>query len=494
MTMCVQSRAARQARVETGILGPNELDVRDIERALGDLWGRGADYADLYFEATSRDDWNLEQGKVARASFSISQGVGARAVSGDKTAFAYSSDMRPRALSAVTSAVRGMQFKADDAPGDAGRSVSVRGDRPSADAYPPIDASGRLDAALKVALLRRVDAMARAFDPRVVEVSARLSVEDATILLAATDGDFAGDVRPLVRLVVTVLAESGGKRSSGNASGGGRYALEALDEARLARLVERAATTALVNLDARPAPAGEMSVVLAAGSPGILFHEAVGHGLEGDFHRKRSSVFAGLMGESVAAAGVTVVDDATIAGGRGSLNVDDEGSAGAETVLIENGRLVGLMQDKTNARLMNGASTGNGRRQSYAHLPMPRMTNTFLAGGDRDPGEIIASVKSGIYAVEFGGGTVDITSGQFNFSAERAYLIENGKVTAPIAGATLIGIGHQTLKHISMVGNDFSLDDGEGTCGKAGQGVPVGVGQPTLRIDNMVVGGAQGAA
>lgn len=482
----------RLARVTGALLEPNQIDLQTIEAALGTLWGREADFADLYFEATTQDEWHLEHGKVARGSFSISQGVGARAVSGDKTAFAYASDISERAIATVTQAAREMNFRAgtmgDQAAGQ--QRAALRADGRGGDFYAPLEASGNLDAVLKVDLLRRVDAMARAVDPRIVEVAARLVVVDSHVLLAATDGDLAGDVRPLVRLSIMVLAESGGKRSSGAGGGGGRFSLETFDDSVLARYVERATTTALVKLDARPAPAGEMSVVLGAGFPGILLHEAVGHGLEGDAHRKQASVFAGLMGERIAAPGVNVLDDGAVQGARGSLNVDDEGVVGQSKVLIEDGRLVGLMQDKTNARLMNGVSTGNGRRQSYAHLPMPRMTNTFLQGGDRHPEEIIASVRNGIYAQEIGGGTVDTVSGQFNFSIERAYLIEDGKITAPIEGATLIGMGHEALKHISMIGDDFRFDDGEGTCGKSGQMVPVGLGQPTIRIDNMVVGGA----
>lgn len=487
------SASDRLVRAEAALLGPNGLGVSNLENALGDLWGRNADFADLYFELTTRDEWMLERGKVTRGSFSISQGVGARAITGDKTAFAYSSDISPRALTAVTGAARSMQLHAQDA-GEGGRSAEVRAQPEGAALYPPIDVSLGMDSVEKVALLQRIDALARAVDPRIVEVHARLSVEDSTVLLAATDGALAGDVRPLVRIDVTVLAESGDKRSNGSGGGGGRFELSAFDDDRLAGYIERATTTALLNLHAKPSPAGEMPVVLGPGFPGILLHEAVGHGLEGDAVRKRSSVFGDLMGQMVAAPGVTVVDDATVPGGRGSLNVDDEGVAGQRTVLIEDGRLVGLMQDKTSARLMNDAMTGNGRRESYKDLPLTRMTNTFLQAGDRDPEEIIASVKTGIYAVEFGGGTVDITSGQFNFSADRAFLIEDGKVTAPIAGATLIGIGHQTLKNISMIGTDFAYDSGMGTCGKAGQSVPVGLGQPTIRIDKMVVGGQEGQA
>ncbi|PVM84523.1 metalloprotease TldD [Caulobacter radicis] len=479
----------RLARAENSLLAANALSLSKVEQGLGDLWGRGVDYADLYFEVTTRDSWVLERGKVARAAFNISQGVGARSVSGENSAFAYSSDISAKAIDAVTRAARGMQLHGQDAAVDGGRDVSVQAISSDAAAYSTLEAAGGFDTVRKVALLRRLDELARSVDPRIIEVSAGLSVEDTTILTAATDSTLAGDVRPLVRLDLTVLAESNNRRSSGSGNAGGRFTLEEFDDERLLKMVRKATSVALTNLEAKPAPAGEMTVVLGPGFPGVLLHEAVGHGLEGDFHRKRTSVFNGLMGERIAAPGVNVYDDATVAQARGSLNVDDEGVAGQRTLLIEDGKLVGLMQDKISARLMNDRMTGNGRRQSYAHLPMTRMTNTFLEAGDHDPEEIIASVKSGIYAVDFSGGTVDITSGQFNFSADHAYLIEDGKITAPVEGATLIGVGNETLKKISMIGNDLGL--GNGVCGKDGQMVPVCVGQPTIRIDEVVVGGAE---
>lgn len=479
------------ALAQDRLLVANDLDINKLQDGLSSLWARGADYGDLYFELRTRDSWSLERSKVARAAFAISQGVGARAVNGDNVAFAYSSDISNKAIAAITAAARSMQAHGQDA-GATGRGVEIAGVARGPDAYGPIEAAGGMGSIEKVALLQRLDQMIRAVDPRITEVSATLSVEDSTILVAATDGTLAGDIRPLVRLDISVIAEGRAKRASGSAGGGGRFALSEFSQSRLEGMVRKATSIALTNLEARPSPAGEMTVVLGPGFPGVLLHEAVGHGLEGDFHRKRESVFNGMLGEQIAACGVNVIDDATLPSARGSLNVDDEGVKGQRTVLIEDGRLVGLMQDKTSARIMRHAATGNGRRQSYANLPMTRMTNTFLESGAYDPEEIIASVRNGIYAVEFSGGTVDITSGQFNFSAEKAFLIENGKVTAPIEGATLIGVGNQTLKAISMIGNDLSLDGGVATCGKNGQMVPVGVGQPTIRIDNVVVGGAEG--
>lgn len=480
----------RLTQAEARLLQANDVDRSILQNGLADLWSRGADYGDLYFEMTTRDAWALERSKVARASFAISQGVGARAVLGDNTAFAYSSDISAKAIDAVTVAARAMQSHGQDAA-ETGRGVEVKSLDKDAQAYSTIEAAGGVDTIAKVALLRKLDEMARATDPRIIEVSAQLSVEDSTILVAATDGTLAGDIRPLVRLDVSVVAEGNTRRATGSAGGGGRFTLAEFDAERLDNMVRKATSIALTNLDAIPSPAGEMTVVLGPGFPGVLLHEAVGHGLEGDFHRKRQSVFNGMMGQRIAAPGVTVVDDATLSGARGSLNVDDEGVIGQRTTLIEDGRLVGLMQDKLSARIMNDKVTGNGRRQSYSHLPMTRMTNTFLERGPYDPQEIIASVKNGIYAVEFSGGTVDITSGQFNFSAEKAFLIEDGKVTAPIEGATLIGVGNEALKHISMIGNDLALDGGVGVCGKEGQMVPVCVGQPTVRIDRVVVGGAE---
>lgn len=480
----------RLTNAQGKLLAANDLDTNKLQNGLSALWARGADYGDLYFEMTTREAWSLERGKVARASFAISQGVGARVVNGDNTAFAYSSDISGKAIEAVTTAARAMQSHGQDAA-DTGRGVEVAGVGEVSRAYPAIEAASGFDTVEKVALLRKLDEMARAIDPRITEVNAQLSVEDSTILVAATDGVLAGDIRPLVRLDISVMAEGNAKRAPGSAGGGGRFTLGEFDEERLEKMVSKATSIALTNLEARPSPAGEMTVVLGSGFPGVLLHEAVGHGLEGDFHRKRESVFNGMMGERIAAIGVNVVDDATLPGARGSLNVDDEGVVGQRTTLIEDGRLVGLMQDKISARIMNDKMTGNGRRQSYSELPMTRMTNTFLERGPYDPQEIIASVKNGVYAVEFSGGTVDITSGQFNFSAEKAFLIEDGKVTAPIEGATLIGVGNEALKHISMIGNDLALDGGVGVCGKEGQTVPVCVGQPTIRIDQMVVGGAE---
>lgn len=476
----------RLAHAQDQLLAANDLDINQLENGLASLWARGGDYGDLYFEMTTRDTWSLERGKVARAAFSISQGIGARAVTGDNTAFAYSSDISPKALGAVTAAARAMQSQGQDS-GETGRGVEIKPVGQDSQAYSTMEAAGGMDTIQKVALLRTLDDMARAVDPRITEVNAQLAVEDSTILVGATDATLAGDVRPQVRLNLSVVAEGNARRASGSAGGGGRFTLDEFDQQSLEKLVRKATSVALTNLQAIPSPAGEMTVVLGNGFPGVLLHEAVGHGLEGDFHRKRESVFNGMMGERVAAPGVTVVDDATVPGARGSLNVDDEGVMGQRTVLIEDGRLVGLMQDKISARIMNDRMTGNGRRQSYSDLPMTRMTNTFLENGPYDPQEIIASVKNGIYAVEFSGGTVDITSGQFNFSAEQAFLIEDGKVTAPIEGATLIGVGNEALKHISMIGNDLEM--GIGFCGKNGQTVPVCVGQPTIRMDQVVVGG-----
>ncbi|WP_457391135.1 metalloprotease TldD [Roseateles sp. P5_E1] len=471
------------------LLVANDLDITKLQQALSGLWARGADYGDLYFEMTTRDSWSLERSKVTRAAFSISQGVGGRTVNGDNTAFAYSSDISNKAISAITAAARAMQAHGQDA-GATGRGVAIAGVARDSSAYATIEAAGGMDSIEKVAILQRLDRLTRAVDPRITEVSATLLVEDSTVLVAATDGTLAGDIRPLVRLDLSVIAEGNTKRASGSAGAGGRFALSEITEARLEKMVQKATSIALTNLKAKPSPAGEMTVVLGSGFPGVLLHEAIGHGLEGDFHRKRESVFNGMLGERIAAPGVNVFDDATLANARGSLNVDDEGVIGQRTLLIEDGRLVGLMQDKTSARIMRDTATGNGRRQSYSDLPMTRMTNTFLEKGPYDPQEIIGSVRHGIYAVEFSGGTVDITSGQFNFSAEKAFLIENGKVTAPIEGATLIGVGNRTLKAISMIGNDLALDAGVAICGKNGQMVPVGVGQPTIRIDNVVVGGA----
>ena len=443
------------------------------------------DDADLYFQTTRSEGWSLEEGIVKTGSFSIDQGVGVRAVCGEKTAFAYSDDISEASLLDAARTVRSIA-----AAGHSARvAAKARKVAKSRSLYPAVDPIATLDSTAKVALLEKVEQRARARDPRVVQVMAGLASEYDVVLGARADGTLAADVRPLVRLSVTVIAEQGGRREVGSAGGGGRFGLAYFDDVQIGRYVEEAVNTALVNLESRPAPAGEMTVVLGPGWPGILLHEAVGHGLEGDFNRKGSSAFSGRIGQRVAAKGVTVLDDGTLADRRGSLNVDDEGQPSGCNVLIEDGILSGYIQDRMNARLMNVAPTGNGRRESYAHIPMPRMTNTYMLAGDKDPKEIIASIRKGLYATNFGGGQVDITSGKFVFSASEAYWVENGKILYPVKGATIVGSGPESLKKVSMIGNDMRLDSGVGTCGKEGQSVPVGVGQPTLRIDGLTVGG-----
>jgi TldD protein len=473
------------ATAKSLLLDPWGLSEADMARALGEIFTHKVDYADLYFQYTRSEGWSLEEGIVKTGSFSIGQGVGVRAISGEKTAFAYSDSLSVDALLSSARAVRGI------ARHGAGK-VKVRAraePAPSRALYPAVDPLLTMGAPDKVALLERMERMARARDPHVIQVMAGLGAEYDVILVAGSDGRLAADVRPLVRLSLTVIVERGGRREMGHAGGGGRSGLAYFTDDILRGYVEHAVHEALVNLDARPAPAGEMTVVLGSGWPGILLHEAVGHGLEGDFNRKGSSVFAGRIGERVAAKGVTVVDDGTLPDRRGSLNVDDEGNATQRNVLIEDGILRGYMQDTMNARLMKTAATGNGRRESFAHLPMPRMTNTYMLGGDTPPEEIVASVKRGLYAVNFGGGQVDITSGKFVFSASEAYMIENGKVTYPVKGATLIGNGPDAMTRVSLIGNDMRLDSGVGTCGKEGQSVPVGVGMPTIRMEGLTVGG-----
>jgi TldD protein len=427
----------------------------------------------------------LEEGIVKTGSFSIDQGVGVRAVSGEKTAFAYSDDISMASLMDAAHTVRSIA----SAGLNARTKVPARVIAPSRQLYHGEDPIGSLDSTAKVQLLERLEQQARAKDPRVVQVMAGLASEYDVIMVARADGTLAADVRPLVRLSLSVIVEQNGRRESGSAGGGGRFGLGHFDAACLTRYVEEAVGSALTNLEARPAPAGEMTVVLGSGWPGILLHEAIGHGLEGDFNRKGSSAFSGRIGQRVAAKGVTVLDDGTIADRRGSLNVDDEGHASQKNVLIEDGILVGYIQDSMNARLMGVAPTGNGRRESYAHVPMPRMTNTYMLAGDKHPEEIVASIKKGLYATNFGGGQVDITSGKFVFSASQAYWVENGKIQYPVKGGTLVGNGPDALTRVSMMGNDMALDPGVGTCGKEGQSVPVGVGQPTLRIDGLTVGG-----
>ncbi|WP_342050970.1 MULTISPECIES: metalloprotease TldD [unclassified Cupriavidus] len=467
------------------LLAPYNLDEATLQRVLADIFTHKVDYADLYFQYTRNEAWSLEEGIVKSGSFSIDQGVGVRAVSGDKTAFAYSDDISLAALSQAAAATRTIG-KSGSGRVKVAKSLASQGGR---DLYTPNDPLDSMTATEKVALLERIEKMARAKDPRVVQVMAGLAGEYDVVLVARSDGVIAADVRPLVRVSVTVIAEQNGRREIGSSGGGGRYAYGYFTDELLRKYVDEAVSSALVNLEARPAPAGAMTVVLGPGWPGVLLHEAVGHGLEGDFNRKGSSAFAGRMGERVAAKGVTVVDDGTLANRRGSLNLDDEGNPTQCTTLIEDGILRGYIQDTLNARLMKMPVTGNARRESYAALPMPRMTNTYMLNGDRDPQEIIASVKRGLYAVNFGGGQVDITNGKFVFSASEAYMIEDGKITYPVKGATLVGNGPESLKDVTMIGNDMRLDSGVGVCGKEGQSVPVGVGQPTLRIENMTVGG-----
>ncbi|WP_322995330.1 metalloprotease TldD [Castellaniella sp.] len=467
----------------TLLLDPWGLDESHLARALSEIHSHRVDYADLYFQYSCSESWGLEEGIVKTGSFSIDQGVGVRAVSGEKTAFAYSDSLSPEALMSSAQAVRTIARQG------AGRRRVDGGQETPHHLYSAINPVESMTAPDKVALLERVEAMARAADPSIIQVMAGLAAEYDVMMVAGSDGRLVADVRPLVRLSVTVIAEHKGRREMGHGGGGGRTGLAYFTDEILRGYVDRAVHEARVNLQARPAPAGQMTVVLGSGWPGILLHEAVGHGLEGDFNRKGSSVFSGRIGEQVASRGVTVVDDGTLPDRRGSLNVDDEGHPTQRNVLIEDGILRGYMQDSLNARLMKQAPTGNGRRESYAHLPMPRMTNTYMLAGQADPQEIIQSVERGLYAVNFGGGQVDITSGKFVFSASEAYLIEKGKVTYPVKGATLIGSGPEAMRRIGMIGHDLALDSGVGTCGKEGQSVPVGVGMPTLRIDGLTVGG-----
>ena len=468
---------------QSKLLTPGGLATGDLERVFDQLMGPSIDAADLYFQHSRSESWLLEEGIAKDGSHSIEQGVGVRAMSGEKTGFAYSDDIVLPQLLEASKAARAI---AHDGRG-AGTPLAINGVRAL---YPAIDPVESLPNPDKIALLREVDAYARARDPRIKQVIVSLAATTDTVLIAASDGTLAADVRPLVRINVQVIAEQGSRREQGYAGGGGRFGYrQLLENGRAMALADEAVRGALVNLEAIDAPAGSMTVVLGPGWPGVLLHEAIGHGLEGDFNRKGSSAFSGRMGERVAAKGVTVVDDGTLDGRRGSLSIDDEGTPTECTTLIEDGILVGYMQDKLNARLMGARPTGNGRRESFTQLPMPRMTNTYMRAGHHDPAEIIRSVKKGLYAPNFGGGQVDITSGKFTFSASEAYLIEDGKITRPVKGATLIGNGPEVLNRVSMIGNDLKLDEGVGVCGKDGQSVPVGVGQPTLKIDAMTVGG-----
>ena len=472
--------------VRHDLLEANHLSPELLARSLSIIGGRKVDYADIYCQHTAFESWHLEEGIVKSGSFQIEQGVGVRAVSGEKTAFAYADSLCIDSINRSAHAVRVI------GAGGGEQHIRVPAVKHGKQVHSGFDPIASLDSAAKVALLNKVETLAKAADPRIVQVMAGLTCEYDMIYIARLDGRHAADIRPMVRLNVTVIAKQGDRREQGGAGGGGRYDLAYFDETLVRQFVDSAVKQALINLESRPAPAGEMTVVLGNGWPGVLLHEAVGHGLEGDFNRKETSVFSGRVGERVAAKGVTVVDQGDIADRRGSLNIDDEGNETRRTVLIEDGILVGYMQDETNARLMGTQSTGNGRRESYASAPMPRMTNTFMENGGYEPDEIIASIDKGIYAVNFGGGQVDITSGKFVFSASEAWWVEGGKLQYPVKGATIIGNGPEVLKHVSMIGNDTALDSGVGVCGKDGQSVPVGVGQPTLRIDSgLTVGGSE---
>ena len=465
------------------LLAPFDLESAKLERVFGTLSARKVDHADLYFQYSRYEGWSLEEGIVKSGSFNIEQGVGVRALSGEKTAFAYSDEISFDALQDAAKATRAI------ASAGQSRRVKAGSNNFPRPLYRAIDPVASLDSARKVALLEKLERKCRALDPRITQVMASLAGEYEVVLIARADGTLAADVRPLVRISVQVIAEANGRRETGSSGGGGRTDYAYFTDEVLDRYARQAVSQALVNLAARPAPAGTMTVVLGPGWPGVLLHEAVGHGLEGDFNRKGSSAFSGRLGERVAARGVTVIDDGTLPGRRGSLTVDDEGNPTQRNVLIEDGVLRGYLQDSLNARLMKMPLTGNARRESFAHLTLPRMTNTYMLAGHHDPQEIIASVPRGLYATNFGGGQVDITNGKFVFSAAEAYLIENGKITTPVKGAMLVGNGPDVLTRVTMIGNDLELDSGIGVCGKEGQSVPVGVGQPTLKIEGLTVGG-----
>lgn len=472
--------------VSQDLLQANQIGAEEIAQSLAIIGAHHVDYADIYCQRTAYESWHLDEGIVKSGSFQIDQGVGVRAVSGEKTAFAYADSLTTDAIQRAAETVKVI--------GASGNTVPIRVPTPVFGkaihgAFNPIVG---LDSAAKVALLQKVEQLARAADSRVVQVMAGLTCEHDMVYIARLDGKHAADIRPLIRLSLTVIVKQGNRREQGSSGGGGRLDLRYFDDAKIEQYVSQAVKQAVINLEARPAPAGVMPVVLGNGWPGVLLHEAVGHGLEGDFNRKQTSVFTGKIGEQVAAKGVTVIDQGNIPDRRGSLNIDDEGNPTSRTVLIEDGILMGYMQDETNARLMGMDVTGNGRRESYSSVTMPRMTNTFMENGIYERDEIIASLDKGIYAVNFGGGQVDITSGKFVFSASEAWWVENGQLQYPVKGATIIGSGTEVLKHVSMIGNDSALDSGVGVCGKDGQSVPVGVGQPTLRIDaGLTVGGSE---
>lgn len=472
--------------VTQDLLHANQISADELAKSLAHIGRHHIDYADIYCQRTAFESWHLDEGMVKSGSFQIDQGVGVRAVSGEKTAFAYADSLTADAIFRAADTVKAI--------GASGNHTPIRVPVPTwgktvHGAFNPI---ATLHSAEKVALLQKVEQLAKAADPRIVQVMAGLTCEHDMIYIARLDGKHAADIRPLIRLSLTVIAKQGDRREQGSAGGGGRLDLAYFSDDKIKEYVNKAVQQALINLESRPAPAGAMTVVLGNGWPGVLLHEAVGHGLEGDFNRKQTSVFTGKIGERVAVKGVTVIDQGDIPNRRGSLNIDDEGNPTGRTMLIEDGILVGYMQDETNARLMGVGVTGNGRRESYSSVVMPRMTNTFMENGSHDPQEIIESIDKGIYAVNFGGGQVDITSGKFVFSASEAWWVEKGKLQYPVKGATIIGSGSEVLKHVSMIGNDTALDTGVGVCGKEGQSVPVGVGQPTLRIDaGLTVGGTE---
>ncbi|EIO3939428.1 metalloprotease TldD [Vibrio vulnificus] len=477
-------------QIEEALLAPGGLTAEDIAATLGSIATRQIDYADIYFQSSWHESLVLEDSIIKDGSFNIDCGVGVRAVTGEKTGFAYSDQIQLDGLKQSAIAARGIAQQ--------GQNGQVHAFKRSENQhyYTAVNPLAGWEKQQKTELLKSLDAYIRTKEPLIKEVSISLSGVHEQMLVAATDGTYAGDIRPLVRLSISVLAEKGERRERGSAGGGGRFGYDFFigDEDGVQRafhFADEAIRMALVNLEADAAPAGSMPVVLGSGWPGVLLHEAVGHGLEGDFNRKGSSVFSGKVGEQVTSSLCTIVDDGTLKDLRGSLNVDDEGVNGQYNTLIENGVLKGYMQDKLNARLMGVNPTGNGRRESYAHLPMPRMTNTYMLPGQHTPEEIISTVKKGLYAPNFGGGQVDITSGKFVFSTSEAYLIEDGKITRPVKGATLIGSGIEAMQQVSMVGNDLSIDRGVGVCGKAGQSIPVGVGQPTLKLDSITVGGTE---
>ena len=465
------------------ILNPGEISFSDLDRIMQKITKNNVDYADFYFQYSKNEFWSIEDGAVKNGSYSIDQGVGIRSVSGEKSAFTYSDDININALDAACKIVNSIKNNGQS------KSVALNTSKKRKLLYSTINPLDSLDNLSKIKLLEKIEREAKLLDPRIKKVSASLAAQYEIILIKNFYGQLIEDVRPLVRLSISVIAESDGKREQGSAGGGGRYNLDYFTNEILQKYAFDAVNQAIINLDAIAAPAGSMTVVLGSGWPGILLHEAIGHGLEGDFNRKGTSAFSNKIGTQVAAKGITVVDDGTIQNRRGSLNVDDEGNQTQNTTLIEDGILVGYIQDSLNANLMNMKVTGNGRRESYAHLPMPRMTNTYMINGKYHPEEIIKSVENGLYANNFSGGQVDITNGKFVFAASEAWVIKNGELTHPVKGATIIGNGPDVLNKVSMVGNDMQLDSGVGTCGKEGQSVPVGVGQPTLKIDEIIVGG-----